>query len=113
MNINRCETDEIAKARPVICGCDAHSFDDLDNFLGKYVTRINPANPKPEILKDVTWIKADLTFEGLKQIVFESIHRVQISENEPRKPVRRIESIKFNFPTSTFICPFPEYFRRF
>lgn len=103
LNIDRYETDEIAKARPVICGCDAHSFDDLDNFLGKYVTRINPTNQKVEILKDVTWIKADLTFEGLKQIVFEPIHRVQITENEPRKPVRRIESIKFNFPTSTLI----------
>ena len=104
LNINRYETDEIAKARPVICGCDAHSFDDLDSFLGKYVTRISPSDKnKTEILKDVTWIKADLTFEGLKQIVFEPIHRVQITENEPRKPVRRIESIKFNFPTSTYI----------
>jgi len=104
LNINRYETEDIAKARPVICGCDAHSFDDLDNYLGKYVTRPNPSDSsKTEILKDVTWIKADLTFEGLKQIVFEPIYRVQITENEPRKPVRRIESIKFNFPTSTYI----------
>nr|WP_254504206.1 AAA family ATPase [Aquimarina spinulae] len=103
LNTNRYETDEIAKARPVICGCDAHSFDDLDSFLGKYVTRTNPKNGETEILKDITWIKADLTFEGLKQIVFEPIYRVRISENEPRKPVRRVESVKFNFPTVTHI----------
>lgn len=104
LNINRYETDDLAKSRPVICGCDAHSFDDLDNYLGKYVTRTNPNdNGKTEIFKDVTWIKADLTFEGLKQIVFEPIYRVQITENEPRKPVRRIENVKFNFPTNTYI----------
>ena len=102
LKTDRYETDEIAKSSPVICGCDAHSFDDLDNYLGKYVTRVNPEG-KTEILKDVTWIKADLTFEGLKQIKYEPLHRVRISENEPRIPVRRVESIKFNFPNSTFI----------
>lgn len=102
LNIGRYETDEIAKSSPVICGCDAHSFDDLDNYLGKYVTRVNPEG-KTEILKDITWIKADLTFEGLKQIKYEPLHRVRISENEQRTPVRRVESIKFNFPTNTFI----------
>ncbi|MBE7649298.1 AAA family ATPase [Tenacibaculum finnmarkense] len=104
LNTDRYETDEIAKARPVICGCDAHSFDDLDNFLGKFVTRISPSDRnKTEILKDITWIKSDLSFEGLKQIIFEPIFRVHISENKPRKPVRRIENVKFNFPTSTLI----------
>lgn len=102
LKTDRYETDEIAKSCPVICGCDAHSFDDIDSHLGKYVTRQNPEG-KTEIYKDVTWIKADLTFEGLKQIKYEPIHRVSISENEPRKPVRRIESIKFNFPANTFI----------
>lgn len=102
LKTDRYETDEIAKSCPVICGCDAHSFDDIDNHLGKYVTRQNPEG-KTEIYKDITWIKADLTFEGLKQIKYEPIHRVSISENEPRKPVRRIESIKFNFPANTFI----------
>jgi len=102
LNPNRYETDEIAKPRPVICGCDAHSFEDIDNYLGKYVTKQNQEG-KLEILKDITWIKADLTFEGLKQIKYEPIYRVSISENEPRQPVRRVESIKFNFPTNTFI----------
>jgi exonuclease SbcC len=50
-----------------------------------------------------TWIKADPTFEGLKQILYEPNHRVKISEQKPREPIRKIESIKFNFPSSTFI----------
>jgi energy-coupling factor transporter ATP-binding protein EcfA2 len=50
-----------------------------------------------------TWIKADPTFEGLKQILYEPKHRVKISEQKPREPIRKIESIKFNFPSSTFI----------
>jgi hypothetical protein len=102
LKTDRYETNDLAKSSPVICGCDAHSFDDIDNHLGKYVTRENTED-KTEIYKDITWIKADLTFEGLKQIKYEPLHRVSIAENEPRKPVRRVESIKFNFPANTFI----------
>ena len=50
-----------------------------------------------------TWIKADPTFEGLKQILYEPTHRVKISEQKPREPIRKIEGIKFNFPDGTFI----------
>ena len=50
-----------------------------------------------------TWIKADPTFEGLKQIMYEPSYRVKISEQKPREPIRKIESLKFNFPASTFI----------
>ena len=50
-----------------------------------------------------TWIKADPTFEGLKQILYEPNYRVKISEEKPREPIRKIESIKFNFPSNTFI----------
>jgi hypothetical protein len=38
--------------KPVISGCDGHSFDDLDNWLGKWVA--NDGNNKY-----LTWIKAD------------------------------------------------------
>ena len=50
-----------------------------------------------------TWIKADPTFEGLKQILYEPKHRIKVSEQKPREPIRKIESIKFNFPATTFI----------
>lgn len=99
---DRYENNVNSKSKPVICGCDAHSFEDIDNYLGKYVTR-ETSGGNLEILKDITWIKADLTFEGLKQIMYEPQHRVIISENEPRIPVRRIESIKFKFPQKTEI----------
>lgn len=54
-------------------------------------------------VKQNLWIKADPTFEGLKQILYEPNHRVKISEQKPREPIRKIESIQFNFPTGTFI----------
>lgn len=50
-----------------------------------------------------TWIKANPSFEGLKQILYEPNHRIKISENKPREPIRKIESLKFNFPSNTFI----------
>jgi exonuclease SbcC len=99
----RYETNEISKSKPVISGCDAHSFEELDEFLGNYVERTNPNNGQQEIYKDITWIKADTTFEGLKQVLYEPEHRIKISDQKPREPIRKIESIKFDFPTNTFI----------
>lgn len=58
---------------------------------------------KKHEVKQNLWIKADPTFEGLKQILYEPTHRVKISEQKPREPIRKIESIKFNFPSSSFI----------
>jgi exonuclease SbcC len=103
LGIDRYETDEISKPKPVLSGSDCHSFEDLESFLGKYVERENTQNTKIEIHKDITWIKADTTFEGLKQVLFEPEHRIKISEQKPREPIRKIESITFNFPSNTFI----------
>ncbi|MFB6319626.1 TrlF family AAA-like ATPase [Saccharicrinis sp. FJH54] len=101
LRTDRYETEELAKPKPVVNGCDAHSFDDMDTFLGKYVTK--EVGQKVEILKDITWIKSDLTFEGLKQILYEPIFRIKINEIEPRTPIRRLNYIKFNFPIQTLI----------
>ena len=69
--------------KPVVSGSDAHSFDDLDRLEG------NVAGFEP------TWIKADLTFRGLTQIVFEPESRVHIG-NEPEVAARKaIEATKF------------------
>jgi predicted ATPase len=51
--------------KPSIIASDAH---ELDEIGGKYV-----------------WIKADATFEGLKQIIYEPIDRVKIQENIPEE----------------------------
>lgn len=53
--------------KPCIIGSDAHSLDKVGVF------------PNDRI----TWIKADPTFEGLKQILFEPKERVRISDAMP------------------------------
>jgi predicted ATPase len=73
--------------KPVLSGCDAHSFAQLDERLGQVVS-----NPEGGIVLEPTWIKADLTFEGLKQIIFEPHNRVFIGE-EP-DIVRRVRERK-------------------
>ena len=60
--------------KPVLSGCDAHSLEELDERLGKVVSNSDG------IVLEPTWIKADLTFEGLKQIIFEPQNRVLIGE---------------------------------
>ena len=62
--------------KPVVSESDAHSFDHLQRLEGN-VSEFQP-----------TWIKADLTFLGLKQICFEPEARVHIGlepEVEKRK----------------------------
>ena len=68
------EETEYFDAKPVLSGSDAHSFDDLSMKLGKIVHQLG------ERVLEPTWIKGDLTFEGLKQIVFEPHNRVHIGE---------------------------------
>ncbi len=83
--------------KPVLSGCDAHSFADLDEKLGQVVS-----NATDGIVHEPTWIKADLTFEGLKQIIFEPANRVFIgAEPDIERRVREnktryIESLHIN-----------------
>lgn len=48
-----------------------------------------------------TWIKADPTFEGLRQAVFEYATRVHVSFNPPLEPLLQIKKVKFTFPDTT------------
>ena len=64
---------EAAKPKPVVSGCDAHSFVELDKWLGKCDLE------EGRVIRQPTWIKADLTFEGLRQIIYEQ-SRVFIGE---------------------------------
>lgn len=73
--------------KPCIHGSDAHSFEkillpDLNRF---------------------TWIKADPSFEGLKQIIFEPKHRVIITEHKPYDPLIWLRKATFNFPENTLL----------
>lgn len=75
---------ELTKPKPVLSGCDAHSLSDLDEKLGQVVSDATEG-----IVHEPTWIKADLTYEGLKQIIFEPRNRVFIgAEPEIERRVR-------------------------
>jgi len=96
LKTDRYEDNEIAKKKPVASGCDAHSFDDLDNWFGKRV--VKTIENVEVVEKDITWIKADPTFEGLKQIVYEPETRIFIGEEKPKKPINTIDSITLKIP---------------
>ena len=73
---------EFGSLKPCIHGSDAHSFDKLC---------------KPDEDR-FCWIKADPTFEGLKQIIYEPEERVKIQPENPeyRKNIYTLDSIKIS-----------------
>lgn len=73
------------------------------SLIPKAIVECSDAHTVSEIGNKFSWIKAEPTFEGLKQIIYEPSHRIIISDNKPREPIRKIESINFNFPTGTYI----------
>lgn len=77
--------------KPVICGSDAHRFSDY----GKY-----PSNR-------ITWIKADSTFHGFRQIFFEPRERVRIQELPPEEktPYLVIDKVRFIDNTGSKFFP--------
>lgn len=107
LDTSRLEDDKqtIGK-KTVISGSDSHSFDDLEKLLGKYVVETDKTG-KEIVNGEPTWIKADTTFEGLKQIIYEPEpgERVKIGVVKPdqKDDFRVISKIKFekakNFPT--------------
>lgn len=99
-DINRLDGNEETMPKPVFASSDSHSFEDLDNFLGKEFVD-NQGN----IVKQITWIKSDLNYEGLKQTIYEPIsgERVFIGNLPPdrKSPDRVIRKITFE-ATSDF-----------
>lgn len=88
---------QYTRPKPVLSGSDAHSLAELEERLGRVVSGATDS-----FVFKPTWIKADLTFEGLKQIVFEPHNRVFIGE-EPdierrvrENQTRYIESLHIN-----------------
>ncbi len=80
--------EEVVKERgslkPCIVGCDAHKEEDL--------------------FTKFTWVKADLHFEGLKQICFEPEQRVCIQADKPdfKEDKLIIEKVNFISPNNVF-----------
>jgi len=104
---NRYDNKELkAKAKPVIATSDCHVFDDCENKLGKkFTVRGQEGNDLERY--GFSWIKADTTFEGLRQIIFEPVDRVAFGyeKPEPKKFYYLIDKVRFidntgqdNFP---------------
>jgi len=81
LETNRYENGEFSPKKPVVSGSDSHSFEDIDDKLGKG--------------QFCTWIKSLPTFNGLRQIIFEPEDRVLIKITEPdyKEPHNIINSI--------------------
>lgn len=75
---------KIRSLKPCIHGCDAHTESKL----------FEPDENR------YCWIKADLTFNGLKQIIYEPEERVRIQEMKPeeKKAYHLIDTINLNEP---------------
>jgi len=78
---------EYGSLKPCIHGCDAHDLEKLG---------------KPDQDR-FTWIKADPTFEGLKQICHEPEGRVHIGPFAPATPIHRIVDAALSFPSHTVL----------
>ncbi|MDM1071300.1 gamma-glutamylcyclotransferase [Empedobacter brevis] len=82
------EVEEVIKNRgslkPCLVGCDSHK--------------------EHTLFSKFTWIKSDLTFEGLRQICFEPEQRVKIQASKPdfKEDKVVIEKVKFISPSKKF-----------
>jgi len=79
--------EEFKTFKPCIWGCDSHSLD--ERFL-------EPSTANGEI--NYCWIKSELTWDGLKQILYEPEERIRIQETdpEPQKSIYTIDKISIS-----------------
>lgn len=63
----------------------------------KSLLQSSDAHEEEQIGNKYTWIKAEKTFEGLKQIIYEPETRVSIGEEKPQDPLYKIDSVGLNF----------------
>ncbi|WRE34325.1 AAA family ATPase [Helicobacter pylori] len=63
----------------------------------KPLLQSSDAHEEGSIGKKYTWIKAEKTFEGLKQIIYEPEIRVSIGEEKPQNPLYKIDCVGLRF----------------
>ncbi len=63
----------------------------------KPLLQSSDAHKEDSIGKKYTWIKAEKTFEGLKQIIYEPETRVSIDEEKPQDPLHKIDCVGLCF----------------
>ncbi|RVZ55784.1 ATPase [Helicobacter pylori] len=83
-----------------------HSSDKQENLkkdreywlkYNKSLIQSSDAHEEKQIGNKYIWIKAEKTFEGLKQIIYEPETRVSIGEEKPQDPLYKIDSVGLNF----------------
>ena len=78
-----------------------------EEYGSKIIAQIytSDASSLTEIGKQYTWIKANPTFEGLRQIMFEPVSRVKTQSDKPevKKDSDVIESVRFESDCKLFI----------
>ncbi len=83
-----------------------HSSDNQENLkkdrefwleYNKPLLQSSDAHKEGSIGEKYTWIKAEKTFEGLKQIVYEPETRVSIDEEKPQDPLHKIDYVGLRF----------------
>lgn len=97
------DSTQKSRAKPVFGGCDAHRFEDLAEWLGRSIDTEHQR-------KEVTWVKADLTFDGLRQTLIEPEHRVALQPQQPdlKEPYKYIARVRFtgsDFPDEIVLNP--------
>lgn len=60
--------------------------------------KTSDAHQASEVGSVFTWIKAERTYEGLKQIIYDPQSRISVQNNKPVQPTNVIESISFDVP---------------
>ncbi len=90
LDTGRLDSGDKVAPKPVFSGCDAHSFEQLETKLGRHGIENNQAHY-------TTWVKADLTYQGLLQTLIEPEHRVAIQATRPdtKQPYQYISKITF------------------
>ncbi|GAA7735277.1 PHP-associated domain-containing protein [Helicobacter pylori] len=90
-----------------------HSSNDQENLkkdrefwleYNKPLLQSSDAHKEEQIGNKYTWIKAEKTFEGLKQIIYEPKTRVSIDENKPQDPLYKIDCVGLNFDKAVKIA---------
>jgi hypothetical protein len=76
--------EEFKTLKPCIHGSDAHSIEEIGNPCGKRGNVGHKCEKEPaECDLRYCWIKADPTFEGLKQLLYEPEDRIVIQKDDP------------------------------
>lgn len=90
---------EKSKKCPVFTGSDSHSFESIDNKLGKNYKKIDERGNICDY-SEITWVKAEKSFEGLLQVLNEPENRIFIGNHPvvldrikefPNKYIKSIE----------------------